>query len=432
MSSRDMRSVYGRHRALLAIMGLGFCVRLAVLLLYLSTHNWQGEIWEYEYVANNLLEGHGFTATVHNTVYRSWVVPVFPLLCYALHLIGGQGLALYYAVHLSVATGIIALTYLLARHGLSERIALLAALLVALEPGLVIYHSYKVDPGALATFLLLLGIYCFIRSIDSSSWRQATATGLAFGAGMLTRPDIVAGYAALLSWAFLERKRPKVVLRLALPILAATLVVLIPWVVRNYSIHGEMLVTGSASSEWMWRGNNPNSTGTSVTAANEGQFEAAPDEFRRRVDTSSEIENYRLFREEALRFIKQDPMTFVRRCGIKLWYFIWFSSSYAGNYYGWLPAQLPNVYKLIHAVLLGFVFVGAWSVLNGGPEPARRTSVYFISVVLGVALTHAVGYVEGRHRVIVMPLLLIFAASGVGKVKAVYDQVRAARQAQFE
>lgn len=395
------------------ILGLGLVVRLVVLLLYLSTHDWQGETWEYEDIAINLLEGRGYTYTLHNTVYRSWSVPVFPLICYALHLIGGPGLGLYYIFHLSIAMGISGLAYTIARRWFGERIALITALLVALEPGMVVYQSYKVDPGALSTFLLLLGVYLFIAATDSCNRRLAGTAGLVLGLGMLTRPDVVAGLGMLIAWGILERKQPQVVLRLALPVLMAAAVVLAPWTIRNYYIHGEVLATYSVSWELLWRGNNPGSTGTTVTLSNEGQFEAASEEFRRKIDTLSEMEIDAFFREETLRFISQDPDGFLGRSIKKIWYFWWFTPTYAANYYGWLPSPLVKAYKLLHGILLGLVLIGGWSVVRNGPNPTRRTSCYLLTVVLGVALIHSIGYVEGRHRVLVMPIILMWVAHGL-------------------
>jgi 4-amino-4-deoxy-L-arabinose transferase-like glycosyltransferase len=406
-------SFFNRHKTLLMLLGVGLAVRLAVLFYYLSTHDWQGETWEYEEIATNLLEGRGYVFDFHQAVYRSFSVPVFPILCYALHLIGGPGLSLYYVFHLSVALGVIVLTYAMACRWFGEQTALVAAFFVALEPGLVVYHSYKVDPVALSTFLLLLGVYTFTRAADSLDKRLAWASGAVMGLGVMTRPDLIAVLAVVVLWVILERRRLFTVLRLATPVIVAATLVVAPWVIRNYYVHGQVLVTYSVSSELLWRGNNPNSTGTTVTLSNEGQFEAAPEEFRRKIDTSSEMEIYALFREETLRFISQDPVGFLGRSIKKIWYFWWFSPTYAANYYGWLPSPLVKVYKLLHGILLGLVLIGGWSVVRDGPNPTRRTSFYLLTVVLGVTLIHSIGYVEGRHRVLVMPIILMWAAHGL-------------------
>ncbi len=408
-----MISFFNRHKTLLMLLSVGLAVRLTVLLFYLSTHDWQGETWEYEAIATNLLEGRGYVFDFHNTVYRSFSVPVFPILCYALHLIGGPGLSLYYVFHLSVALGVIVLTYAMACRWFGEQTALVAAFFVALEPGLVVYHSYKVDPVALSTFLLLLGVYTFTRAADSLDKRLAWASGAVMGFGVMTRPDLIAVLAVVVLWMILERRRLFTALRLATPVIVAATLVVAPWVIRNYYIHGQVLVTYSVSSELLWRGNNPNSTGTTLTFANENQFDRAPKDFRAMVESSSEMEIYALFREEALRYIAQDPAGFIRRVLEKFWYFGWFSPTYAANHYGWIPVVLVDTYKLLYGMVIGLAVVGGWFVVRDGPIVMRRTSLYLLTVVIAVALIHSIGYVEGRHRVLVMPIILMWAAHGL-------------------
>lgn len=405
------------ERSLALALGLGLVVRLAALFGYLATHGWRPETWEYEELARNLLAGEGYSIMYHNTEYLTLVVPVYPLICAGLHLIGGPGFVLYYVFHLSVALGIIWLTYAVAQRWLGPSTAGPAALLVAVEPGQVIYQSYKVDLVALSTLLILLTIHLFLTLTRSRSLGLAGLVGAVIGIGVLTRPDLAALFGMVAVWAVVERQRLGTVLKPAAALVAVCVLVLSPWLIRNYVQYGEMLFLTSFSSEAFWRGNNPNSTGTSVTMSNEGQLEAAPEAFRAKVQSSTEFEIYRLFQEEAIRFIKEDPAAFVERAVRKFFYFWWFTPNYATQHYGWLPGFLVRGYKLVYFALALLMLAGVRAIMRSGERASRQTTWILLSVPVMVAIIHSLNYVEGRHRVLVMPILLMFAAVGLAKLR---------------
>src|SRR6267142_4797016 len=119
------------RKALTIAIGLGLAFRFVLLLAYLGGHNWKGETWEYEDIVNNLMAGKGYTYSYHGAVYRSLAVPLFPVLCYLLRVIGGPQLWFFYAFHLLTAAVIIGLTYFITRRALGPETAAVAAVLIA-------------------------------------------------------------------------------------------------------------------------------------------------------------------------------------------------------------------------------------------------------------------------------------------------------------
>ena len=412
----------------LAIIGVGLVVRLAVLLLYLSTHDWYGETWEPEIVAKNLLEGQGFTVFAYGDIpYRSLVPPVFPVLCYVFHLVGGPSLGLYYVFQLSIAAGIIWLTYVIAERWFGFLPAAIAALLVALEPGLVFYHSYKVESIALGTFLFLLGTYTFVLMTLSPNVRLAACTGLIMGLGVMTRPDMLGIFVLLPLWAIFERKRFLLILKLTLVVIVVAAMVWAPWAIRNYRIHSHFVFLTTYSGESLWRGNNPNSTGTTITFNRQSQFDAAPTEFREKIATANEIQKDALFKEEAQRFIANDPIGFLWRVCEKIYYFWWFTPTYATQYYEWVPSPLVGMYQILYGMLLAFAILGTGRAVKRAKPDVCRFTWYLLAAPFSVAAIHGISYVEGRHRVLVMPFVLILAAYGIAFFLKVFTGIRADR-----
>lgn len=406
-----MRGYLCRHRGVAWAVAAGLALRGGFLLYYLSTHGWQGETWEYEVIARNLLEGRGFVYESVGCAYRSYVVPVFPLVCAFLHWVGGAGLGLFYSFHLAVAVGVMVLTYLLAERWLGKAAAVWAVWFVALEPGLILYQSYKVDVGPLACLLLLAFLHGFLRLRESGGGSRAVAIGLAWGIGMLARPDLLAAGMALLCWMIVEAGKPRV-RRAGAVVLAVAALTLTPWVARNYAVH-RRLVPFSTMQYWIcWLGNNPYSRGTLVVEGNSSVMGAVPERLREDVLSSDEIERMDFFRGEVFRYVREHPGDFVSGVARKFWYFWWFSPTLATKHYEWVPKWMVGVYRFGHVLALALTVVGLYRALRGGSEDSRWLSAYLLAVPLAQSAIHSLFFTELRHRLLIMPLLLILAAHG--------------------
>lgn len=396
-----------RLSPLAIILLAALALRVGALALYLSTHGGKAETWEYETLAVNLLAGRGYTLPWHNADYRSSIVPVYPLVCWALHKIGGPGLALYHAFHIATALALLCLIYVLAERWFGRATAIAAAALAALEPGLLVYQSYKVDVVGFASLLLLLGIHFFTLAREEDSTAAAAAGGLVLGIGILTRPDLAA-LGALLAVNTAKSSRPA---RMILSAALAASLVLAPWLARNYAIHGRFLLT-TISGENLWFGNNPNANGTSQAVSGKSQYEAAPDAFRAAVENAGELGQNRLFKEAALAHISADPAGFFRRLVRKFYYFWWFTPTYGSKYYEWLSEGLKAGYRFVYLALLTLSALGIWKAVTSGAG-TRRFAIDLLVVIGGISAIHSIYFVEGRHRLLVMPLLLIFAGKGL-------------------
>ncbi|MBM4134769.1 MAG: glycosyltransferase family 39 protein [Nitrospira sp.] len=404
------------NRPLLLILAIGLLARVSLLLWYMGTHGWEGETWEYESIANNLLAGNGFVFQYNNTDYHSYVVPVFPFLCAGLHLIGGSGLALHYIFLLSSAAATIWLTYTLALRLFGAGTAIASGLLVALEPGLIVYQSYKLDVVGWTIFLILVGIHVFFRLMQRQRMQDAVLLGLVIGIGVLSRPDIVALASLLVVWLFSEGERWRQTASLTVIVLTTSLVVISPWVVRNYLVHGQTVFMTTTTGIQLWLGNNANAAGTPMALDGRTQLDAAPDSFRERILASSELEQAALFTTAALEFITADPLAFFGRMVKKFLYFWWFTPTF-GLQYVWLTAWFTTLYKAAYAIILVLAAVGLWSAIKHGDVARRQVAAYLLTPVLLVGLIHSIYFVEGRHRVMVMPLILLMAGYGIAVLR---------------
>jgi hypothetical protein len=232
--------------------------------------------------------------------------------------------------------------------------------------------------------------------------------GALFGAAALSRATALLLLPVHLLW--LIRVRALRVLGPGLLLVGVAGLVYAPWPVRNSLLLGQVTLGSSEASEWLWRGNNPNANGGSLTADGQRMLEVAPPDFRLRVQAASEAERMTIYREAALGFITGDPPAALGLYLTKLGAF-WWGTETTGLLYpdAWLVA-----YRLWYVLILALAGLGAAGSLR---RPEQRSVVLLIlGSLLVVSATQAIFYVEGRHRVGVEPLLLILSGVAVAQL----------------
>ena len=199
-------------------------------------------------------QGHGFVNDQEKPT--SFRAPGFPLFLAGLYLLAGQNFPLAYVSFCVLGAVTCLLTWLLAREVLEERLAFVAAVLVALYPPYVHLATTFMSENLFVP-LLALGVWLVLRYLKTHTLATLAFAGLALGAATLTRPfsllllPIVAG---VLAWSAYRAGR----LRLG-PIFVfgvAFLAVIAPWTYRNYSVHGRFVLIATNGGSTFYGGNN--------------------------------------------------------------------------------------------------------------------------------------------------------------------------------
>ncbi len=206
----------------------------------------------YVPLARSVAEGNGFMLRGRPTAYRP---PLYPLLLAGL--VSKTGEMSYPAIavlHVVLGAGTVWLTAKAARgFGLSNRRAHLAAFIVACDPVLV-WQSRSVMTETPTAFLLALGFAGLCRP----AWQGPLLGGLAFALAALCRPSVLPGILLSIAIAALARPGP-VSTRFARATLLAlsSLLVLSPWMVRNFMQLGEPIWTTTHGGYTLALANNP-------------------------------------------------------------------------------------------------------------------------------------------------------------------------------
>lgn len=365
-------------------------------------------MWEYETIARHLLAGDGLAFGKFGTTYHTLVVPLFPALCAALHWVGGPGFIAYFAAQLLLAAVFLLLLRWLTEFTAGENAGALAVLLAAFNPGLLVYHSYKVDPALLTGTCMVGSILLFLAPSSGNTRWGPFVSGVLAGLGTLSRPDALA--VATFPWAFAFPSERRIEgLSRAIPFTLGLVVCLTPWLVRNYHRHGRIVMV-SAAGQHLWVGNNPMSTGTLWTKEGKPILDPLPESLRDAVWGKDEMAQSDLFHSAAISHIKADPVAALGRWARNVVYFWTLSPDYSRRaHYESAPAA---IYIAAHLVFPVLVLLALLARLDWASEPGRATTLLWV-IPISLSLIHAPHYVEGRHRLLALPFIIILAAKGI-------------------
>jgi hypothetical protein len=216
----------------------------------------------YVDLARSLTQSHQYALRGKPTAYRP---PLYPVVLAALlfddqtppghPLLTKTQMSWRIAVlHGLLGAGAAYLTTIAARRfGLSPRLALVAGLIVAVDPLLVI-QARAIMTETLAAFLIAWAI----AASGKTGWRGAIETGLALGLAALCRPSTLACSALAIAF-LLGRGSESRKTRLAHATLTSFVIVLIltPWAIRNRLVLGEFVWTTTHGGYTLALANNP-------------------------------------------------------------------------------------------------------------------------------------------------------------------------------
>jgi 4-amino-4-deoxy-L-arabinose transferase-like glycosyltransferase len=404
-----VKGITNTRTLLFLILLSSFAVRIA-LILWFKTYA-SPVPWEYETIADNLLAGRGYSFEYHMTTYWSFNTPLFGLLSAAVYYFTNHSFVPILLIQSFFSMCLARVIFAIGRNVFDEKVGLLAAAATAFHPGFVYYDVINLLPLSIDSFLIALATFFWLKFRSYATLRQVSLIGVVIGIALLSRGitgmllPLVADYYLLLA----KPARLSLRLRNAACLFAACFIVLSPWLIRNYRVQGQFVFIASSSAENLWRGNNPYATGTSTDEHAVPIFRLMPSEFQQQVYSRNELQQQEFFQKEALSFIRERPLDAAILYASKVYYFWWFSPQSGLTY----KQKHMTVYKFGYSTMLVFAAAGFVLAIRS-PKPGRREScLMMLSVAVVICLGQSVFYVEGRHRWLIEPLLLIFFSFGV-------------------
>jgi hypothetical protein len=428
--------------AILTAAALGS--RLAMIWL-VGGRDTPGITYEHGEIAENLLAGRGFSVTfLGSSGSTSQQAPFYPALLAAVYRVWGVGspdsLLAVQVLQAVAGTLLVLCVVWLSWSLLPDWPALgsTAGWIAALYPS----HVYMVTHFQVAVWaaLVLTALLAWVASPRGRhTWGKAVSAGLLSGCLLLIDP-ILAIALPTAGYLFWRRDRDMVVAdgrlnglwalsgrvgRLGL-IGVVALLVISPWLYRNYRVHGEAVFIKSTFGYAFWQGNNPASWGTDkipkrsdelLRRAHDGTLAGQhramwdarhetlyiddvllkPTGYRELIRLS-EPQRCRLLGKQAWDFIQREPAHYGRLCLRRLRYFLLFDETN--------PKARNRVYRVSTVTWLVSASVGLLVLRS-----RWRTLWPLAAIFAGVTLFHTLTITSARFRIPIEPLSFVWAAT---------------------
>jgi 4-amino-4-deoxy-L-arabinose transferase-like glycosyltransferase len=403
-----------RHRALVAILCVAALLRLAAIGPVHSA-GFTSDEKEYFSMARGILDRGEFIDSNGDRAVRA---PLYPGFVAALLYAGGGSWTPVFVLGCLLGTMAVWLTYRLSiRLGVGETASLVAAGIVAVYPGMIVYSALA-QTEVLYTCFFLLALLFFENLLDTPEGGIGIARGISLGivAGLAALTRVVfAGFLPVLLALLLWRRRGDI-RRVAVPAVLAglcALLTILPWTLRNTRLFGELVPITSGGGSSFLTGNNPYATGTYRTREGFDQYFSA--EAREKgVDAGAlnEVERSRVAGKIGREYVLDHPGEALG-LAVKKSYIFWV-----------YPITHSDSYLPLQAAAVGVDGLLALLCVAGGVAlwPERRKFIVPALAFLFFWGVQAVLHSEARFRLPLIPLTAVIA--GVGITTLIQDYTR--------
>ncbi len=370
-------------RRALWIFAAGLGVRL-LAIAYLARVKPALLVWgvnEAGNIARSLVQNHSFSSPFHDAHGpTAWLAPGYPaIVAGAFWIFGIQTWASAFAMVVfnaicSAATGVV--VYLIARELAGEKAGRIAGWFWALSPYLAILPFILWDTS-LSALILAIALLQTLR-LQSGASNQWAVCGLTWGVAALVNPALAAPLPiiAIVLFAFSSKRKSISVMVLS------TILVLVPWTVRNYLAFHKLLPIRSNGLTEVYFANygfDTHPLGPSMQYQNQGEAAFTAETGRK-----------------ALELMDRDPLAFLRTSGVRAFWFWIYPISF------W---QLSLVVDL--AAIAGLLVLF---------RNSRPQALVLFAVLAVYPLIYYVSQVVSRYRHPIDPILYVLSGVALSRI----------------
>ena len=230
------------------IVGISCAAAFAIGVFFIfvwAPHPWGWEGFDnYHDFGRALARGEPFP-----TVDQPWGYAYFLALFYRLF---GDRPLIPLVVQAALNALLPLLVYLFARSEFDEPTAAVSAVLTGFFSFNTVYASTQ-SSDAICTVVFMAGVLLVAAARHGDDWRRYAPAGLLFGVAPQFRPNLILIPAVVALFLVVERRTGRRA-RGAAMLVAASMVLLVPWTVRNERLTGELMPTSTHSGVQLWYG----------------------------------------------------------------------------------------------------------------------------------------------------------------------------------
>lgn len=344
--------------------------------------------WDYDRLAHAMLDGRGYVGLAGTPTSER--PPLYALMLAAIYPIDDSPRAVH-VVQAVIDAVTCLLVYLLAARHFGPAVARVAAVLAVTSLSLL-FSTLFLMTETVSTLFMVASILVLDVALDG--WRRGAlfATGVLVGLSALTKGTTLLLPLALLVpiWVAARQDWRRFVQAGAL-LFAGFGLTLLPWTIRNYQVHGELIPLVTQTGWVMYSSYVPpdgkifgNYTVDDTVLASRAL---------------SEVDASRYLLGAAIAHVRENPGDLPRLTALKLLFFV------SPFDWGFLAPDVS--FNFTYALTALLAVYGAWTMSWRGWRPVLLVTapVFFLLQSLGI-------YGSARLRIPIEPLLMILAAAG--------------------
>ena len=342
------------------------------------------------------------------------VPPLYPLFLYSVKMISSDSLFIISVLGLQAVFSILAIyyIYIILKIFYSENISLIAALIFSLVP-INIYSVTQISSISLQVFLSTLFLFYFEKCLSQKKNVYVLVFGFICGLLILLRGEFLIFFFLSVFYYYFKKRQLKKVLY----IFIITLLVISPYLTRNYKTFGTLTITKSFGFN-LWRGNNEFSTveggfsgGWSDVISKKMKNEMITKDNYKEPETFGEYVNNDIFidnsyRDLAIQNIKDNPIKYISFYFKKLFSFVTYD----------LNSTYPNYFNLLHIIpkfLFSFSTIISIIILYKKKNYFNFVSLLYIVNILVISAF----FILPRYSISLLPFQIIISAVLIKKLK---------------
>jgi|GEM_PF-1096265 len=238
---------------LLVIAGAAILLRLIYILIHdpiPQPYQLDLDEIDFSYLGQNVAEGNGFTDKYGDSTTTRF--PLYPLFLGIIYYLFGYHIITVFILQALLGAATPILAYYICREYFSEKISMFAARIAAVYPSYIEYAAYLMSENLFIpeiAFLILISI----RLVKNPDWKKALWLGIGLGLASLTRGTAfpLALLSPLILLIAVKEKFP-IRLKSAAAAIGGVILIMTPWIIRNYAAYGKFLMSSSGGGPILW------------------------------------------------------------------------------------------------------------------------------------------------------------------------------------
>ncbi len=410
----DLPVIDKRFLVLIFIISLS----LRILAIFLLKNHINPVDWENGIIARNIIAGKGFSIQHYGPLgYTSWQAPFYPyFLAFFYKMLGikTHTFIIIEIIQACVSSFIPIIIYLATLNIFGRiKLAFISAIILSVYPPLIWYCT-RMHHTIFTAFLISLIVYLLTKfRLSPHNFRTYILSGVVIGIAMLIEPITFTAVPFSLLWIyFSSKKRSEYIKGIAMMLISITVIIL-PWTIRNYIVHKNLVFIKNSLGKEIYIGNNPNATGTAYTKGGVHILKKYPPDFVKELYSLSEVDRDKKWLKSAASFIRNNPKRFVVLTAKKTFYYWWYpSNDIVRHNYGGESIKYSGIKRIYWLLILCPALFGAVVSFR----KIRRIGLVYIWI-LTIPLPYIITHVgQQRFRTIIEPLIIIVAAYGIERI----------------